>query len=169
MKDQGFSLPELLVTVAVLGILASLGCISGREHMARQQLEAASRNLGQGIEQARTHAVRQNTPCGMGLTPDGWGATASGALPPCLPDGLPIQETGFGDGGLQIDHNMPAELRFTSNGLVLDGGTVVLTIRGTALRRCLVMALPLGVVRVGRYAGPPGSVLSVQCLPDPSL
>ena len=170
MKDQGFTLPELLVAVAVLGILASLGCISGSETLARQRLENASRSLSQGIERARSSALRNNTPCGMSLTPAGWEAPRRGTLPPCLPDATPLQEAGFGDGGLRVTHNMPAELRFSSNGLVLDGGTVVLTMRGTNLRRCLVMALPLGVVRLGRYGGDPtSSPDSNACLPDPSL
>ena len=170
MKNDGLTLPELLVAIAVLGILASLGCISGAETLARQRLENATRTLGQGIERARSSALRTNTACGMSLTTNGWEAARGGSLPPCLPDATSLQEPGFGDGGLRVSHNMPAELRFSSNGLVLDGGTVVLTNRGTNLRRCLVMALPLGVVRVGRYSGDPAaSPDSAACLPDPAL
>ena len=170
MKNDGLTLPELLVAIAVLSILASLGCISGAETLARQRLENASRTLGQGIERARSSALRTSTACGMSLTTNGWEAARSGSLPPCLPDATPLQEPGFGDGGLRVSHNMPSELRFSSNGLVLDGGTVVLTMRGTNLRRCLVMALPLGVVRVGRYGGDPvASPDSAACLPDPAL
>ena len=170
MNNQGLTLPELLITVVVLGILASLGCISGAETLARQRLETASRTLGQGIEEARSSALRNNAPCGMRLTATGWGPAPGGVLPVCLPAAVPLEQAGFGSGGLRVAHNMPTELRFTSNGLVLDGGTVVLTMRGTALRRCLVMALPLGVVRVGRYGGnPTTSPDSSACLPDPSL
>jgi hypothetical protein len=69
-----------------------------------------------------------------------------------------------------VVHNLPPALRFSSNGLVLDGGTVVLSTTGTPLRRCLVMALPLGVVRLGRYAGDPTATpSSAACEVDPSL
>ena len=62
-------------------------------------------------------------------------------------------------GELQLSHNFPDVLRFSSNGLVLDGGTAVLRAAGTSIQRCLVMSLPLGITRIGRYeAG--------QCLPD---
>ncbi|WP_255140059.1 hypothetical protein [Synechococcus sp. Lug-A] len=65
---------------------------------------------------------------------------------------------------------LPAALRFSSNGLVLDGSTVVLVSEGTPLRRCLVMALLLGPVRLGRYAGPDGGPPeSATCEPDPLL
>ena len=62
--------------------------------------------------------------------------------------------------GVAIDSNLPAALRFSSNGLVLDGGTVVISATGTELRRCLVVSLPLGVVRLGRYEGPQGNAPS---------
>jgi hypothetical protein len=53
---------------------------------------------------------------------------------------------------------------------VLDGGTVVLTAKGTELKRCLVMALPLGIVRLGRYgANPAAGPRAEACSPDPQL
>jgi prepilin-type N-terminal cleavage/methylation domain-containing protein len=170
MTRNGMTLPELLVAVAVLGLLASLGCISGSESLARQRLEGASRHLGLGIELARAAALRRNAACGISLETEGWGPPRQGTLPACLPGREPLQDSGLGDGGLQLLHNLPADLRFSSNGLVLDGGTVVLTARGTSLQRCLVMALPLGVVRIGRYQSAPSEPLnSSACLPDPSL
>lgn len=170
MRDQGMSLPELMVAVAILGIVGGLGCISGAETVARQRLENASRSLSQGIELARSSAQRTHTPCGMSLTAAGWDMPRNSPLPACLPGLTPLRDTGFGDGTLRLTHNLPAELRFSSNGLVLDGGTVVLTMSGTSLQRCLVMALPLGIVRLGRYrADPTGSPDSNACIPDPSL
>ena len=170
MKEQGLSLPELVVTLAVLALLASLGCQSGSEALARQRLESASRALSQGIERARNSALRKHAPCAMRISTNGWSTAGEGVLPTCLPDAIALQEGNVAVGDLRLTHNMPAELRFSSNGLVLDGGTVVLTMRGTNLRRCLVMALPLGVVRVGRYAADPNaSPDSAACLPDPSL
>lgn len=56
-------------------------------------------------------------------------------------------------GEVQLSHNFPAVLRFSRNGLVLDGGTAVLQASGTAVQRCLVMSPPLGITRVGRYLG----------------
>jgi hypothetical protein len=69
---------------------------------------------------------------------------------------------GVAGGAVQLEHNLPPEVRFTSNGLVLDGGTVRLSAEGSDLERCLVMALPLGVVRLGRWE-------QQGCQADPSL
>jgi hypothetical protein len=47
---------------------------------------------------------------------------------------------------------------------------VVVEATGTDLRRCLVMALPLGVVRLGRYAPGGGAGTNpAACRPDDTL
>lgn len=160
--DRGFSLVELLVGVSVLGLLAVLALNSGGEAVARQRLEASARSLGQGIERARREAIRRGQPCGLTLELRGWQAPSGGELASCMgsqehgPNASGNSWLEASDlAGLELVHNLPGVVRFSSNGLVLDGGTVVLGARGTALRRCLVMALPLGVVRVGRYRGMP--------------
>ena len=74
------------------------------------------------------------------------------------------------EAGVNLRHNLPAALRFSSNGLVLDGGTVLISAAGIDLRRCLVLSLPLGVVRLGRYSGSvDGTPSSSACLADGAL
>ena len=157
----GFSLAELLVAIAVVGLLAALGWSGGRDTLARQRLEAATRRLDQGIQRGRAEAQKRGQPCGLSLGREGWGPPAASSLPACVRTLESLQEP-IAAGEVQLAHNFPALLRFSSNGLVLDGGTAVLQAAGTALQRCLVMALPLGITRLGRYRN--GS-----CEADPSL
>ena len=160
-RASGFSLAEVLVGVAILGLLAAIGWGGGSEHLARQRLEAATRRLDQGIQRGRAEAQKQGRPCGLSLQEEGWAPPAGGVMPPCLHT-LESLKNPIAAGEVQLSHNFPAVLRFSSNGLVLDGGTAVLQAAGTSLQRCLVMALPLGITRLGRYeAG--------RCEPDPSL
>jgi hypothetical protein len=71
---------------------------------------------------------------------------------------------------VQLSHNLAGPLRVASNGLVLDGGTVVVAAAGSDLQRCLVVSLPLGVVRTGRSKAAPGAIpRSGDCVVDPSL
>jgi len=91
----------------------------------------------------------------------GWQLPADAGLPGCPGIDLPAGE-GIDPARVRLEHNLPALVRFTSNGLVLDGGTVRISTEGTELERCLVMALPLGVVRQGRWQ-------QQSCQVDPSL
>lgn len=167
-RRNAFSLPELLVGLAVFGLLAGLAIQAGGETLARQRLEAAARRVALGIERGRAAAERSGAPCALSLTPEGWQAPSSGGVP-CEKAALALGE-GVEHGTVSVVHNLPAALRFSSNGLVLDGGTVVLSSAGTPLKRCLVMALPLGVVRMGRYGGAEGGPpSSAACEPDPTL
>lgn len=167
--SQGYSLTEMLVGVSVLLLLAGLAIYVGAESMARQRLEVATRRLVLGLERGRAAAEQLGRPCGLSLTPAGWEDPLKGSLAGCERAAMPLVE-GVENGSIQLSHNLPDTLRFTSNGLVLDGGTVVLTSAGTELRRCLVMAPPLGVVRLGRYGGAPGGRPdSDSCRPDPTL
>jgi len=74
---------ELLVTLAVIGLLAGLGLRSGGESLARQRLEVASRRLAQGIERGRSEAEQQGEACGLTLSEQGWQPPQGGALRPC--------------------------------------------------------------------------------------
>jgi prepilin-type N-terminal cleavage/methylation domain-containing protein len=145
----GFSLPEVLMAVAVLGLLLAIGGWMGRGVLASQRVEVAARELAMAIERERDLALRHGR--SRSLAVDG-------------PEGL-LAAAGGAGGGVELSHNLPLELRFTANGLLLDGGTVVVAAAGTPLRRCLVMALPLGVLRLGRDQGG-GGVSAAHCVRD---
>ena len=90
------------------------------------------------------------------------------SLPPCSGAALSLQE-GVGQAAIKVHTNLPSVLRVSANGLLLDGGTTVLSHPRVTGRRCLVVSLPLGISRVGRYAAShsaDGEALrSSQCLP----
>lgn len=157
----GFSLAELLVAIIVVGILAGFCIRTGGERLARVRLEAAVRRLDQGIQRGRAEAQRLGQACALSLRSQGWTPPDSGSLPPCQQTLQALREP-IDPAEVQVIHNFPAALRFSRRGLVLDGGTVVLQSRGTTLQRCLVMALPLGITRIGRYQ-------SGRCRPDEAL
>ena len=56
-KEQGFTLIELMVTIAVLGIIASMAAPSMQNMIARQQLNTTARDLASIFSQARGQAA----------------------------------------------------------------------------------------------------------------
>jgi prepilin-type N-terminal cleavage/methylation domain-containing protein len=171
-SSAGFSLVELTVTVAVVGIIAALSMPNTAAEHDRLQLDAAARRLQLGLERARLSARRSQQACGITLGSDAWlepeQQDLTGDLVPCSGVGLALQET-FEQGSIQVHTNLPDVIRVSANGLLLDGGTTVLGHARLDRSLCLVVSLPLGVSRVGIYQGnlsQQGDALrSSQCRP----
>ena len=162
--NRGFTLVELLVTIAVLGLLAGTAVAGSGRDQAHLELEVALRRLRIGLDRGRLAAERQQQPCGLHLTGRGWQAPVDGTLPACraVP---PLAE--IGESAISLRSNLPPLVRFTANGLLLDGGVVVLTHPRLPQRPCLVIGLPLGITRSGTYQAPIQQRLSAtHCRPD---
>jgi len=148
--------------MAVLALLSSMAFINSRPQHNRQHLEAASQRFQLAIDRARQKARRDQQACGLGLTPS---REAGQGLPSCTSGGHPLPAADA-NSGVQVHTNMPSQLRFTANGLLLDGGLVVFSHPGASSRLCVVVSLPLGVTRRGHYGADPALELSSKhCRP----
>ena len=162
---NGFSLVECLVVVALLGILATLAIPSSSAVQRRLELDSALRRLRVGLDRGRMAAERDRQPCALELSANGWQPPLAGDLLACRGGVTPLVETGAGE--LELRSNLPDAIRFSTNGLVLDGGLVVVSHPSHAQALCLVIGLPLGISRSGVYRGDLNSSLSsALCLPS---
>ena len=114
----GFSLIELLVTIAVLGILVSTAIASPVAVNQHLELESGLRRLRIGLDRGRLAAERSQQPCALSLSPIGWDAPLAGELPACRGAILDLREEGAS--ALTLRSNLPDAVRFNANGLVLD-------------------------------------------------
>lgn len=170
------SLIEQLIVVSLLGFLASISIVMGSSDRDQLQLDASSRRLQLGLDRARSIARREQRACGLSLGEEGFMAPEDEFLPAGIPAcpgiGMSLQEE-FEQGPVALNTNLPQVLRFTANGLLLDGGIAVLSHQRLAKARCLVLSLPLGVSRIGSYQAPlpsnGGRLMSSRCLPDVAL
>ena len=164
-RPNGFSLLECLVVVALLGILLTLAIPSSSAVQRRLELESGLRRFRVGLDRGRMAAERDRQPCALHLSATGWQPPLAGDLPACRGAVTPLAETGAGV--LELRGNLPDAVRFSINGLVLDGGLVVLSHPSYGQALCLVIGLPLGISRSGVYRGDPGgSLSSALCLPS---
>jgi len=164
-RPNGFSLVECLVLVVLLGILATLAIPSSSAVQQRLELDSGLRRLRVGLDRGRMAAQRDRQPCALQLSATGWQPPLAGHLPACRGGVTPLAETGAGS--LELRSNLPDAVRFSSNGLVLDGGLVVLSHSSHGQPLCLVIGLPLGISRSGVYRGDPaGALSSALCLPS---
>ena len=164
-EANGFSLVEGLVVVALLGILATLAIPSSSAVQRRLALESGLRRLRVGLDRGRMAAERDRQPCALQLSATGWQPPLAGDLPACRGGVTSLVEAG--SGALELRSNLPDAVRFSTNGLVLDGGLVVVSHPSQAQALCLVIGLPLGISRSGVYRGDPGGPLSsALCQPS---
>ncbi|AJP49184.1 hypothetical protein PG1C_13590 [Rugosibacter aromaticivorans] len=80
----GFSLIELMVTVAIIGVLLALGAPRFAEYLRNVKLRSAAEMFLTGVQLARSEAVRMNIPVEFLLTatdpiPDNVGAATASA------------------------------------------------------------------------------------------
>ena len=164
-RSNGFSLVECLVVVALLGILATLAMPNSSALQRRLELDSGLRRLRVGLDRGRMAAQRDRQPCALQLSATGWQPTLAGDLPACRGGVTSLADTGSGE--LELRSNLPDAVRFSTNGLVLDGGLVVLSHPSHPQAVCLVIGLPLGISRSGVYRGDLNSSLSsALCLPS---
>ena len=163
---RGFSLPELLVSLAVLGILSTVALVHAGPDRIGQQLDGAAQAFQLAIDRARLAAQRSQQACGLALEEAFATGEAESALPPCKGAGMALPSALAS--GINVHSNLPQRLRFSTNGLLLDGGLIVFRHPGAHHRPCVVMSLPLGVTRQGIYGTDPSLDLNSQhCLPSP--
>ena len=164
-QPDGFSLMECLVVVALVGILATLAIPSSSGVQRGLELGSGLRRLRVGLDRGRMAAERDRQPCALRLSASGWQPPLTGDLPACR-GGVTLL-TEIGASALDLRSNLPDAVRFSTNGLVLDGGLVVLSYPSHGQALCLVIGLPLGISRSGVYRGDPGgSLSSALCLPS---
>ena len=125
-RPNGFSLVECLVVVALLGILATLAIPSSSAVQRRLDLDSGLRRLRVGLDRGRMAAERDRQPCSLQLTASGWQPPPTGDLPACQGAVMSLVEIGAGE--VELRSNLPDAVRFSTNGLVLDGGLVVLAL-----------------------------------------
>lgn len=78
---QGFSLVELMVTVALVGILVSIGAPAYRTMIEGQRVKSATVDLHSALVLTRSEAVKFNKKVTLSPAADGWSSGWSVASP----------------------------------------------------------------------------------------
>ena len=66
-KKQGFSLPELMIVVAIVGIMSSFVLATFARNKNEEKLKLASRSIMQYLQAARIRSQQANIPCTVNI------------------------------------------------------------------------------------------------------
>ncbi|MBT1076602.1 GspH/FimT family pseudopilin [Geobacter grbiciae] len=126
-NNRGFSLIELIVAVAIIGILAGVGTVMYLRELPLYRLKDATRLLFSDIQSARIYALRNGAPCTLEQFPtngNGYRIVQNGTVLKTIDLG---GFTGVSFGSLNADAPAPDSGTFTSNQLVIQPSGIAST------------------------------------------
>lgn len=137
---SGLTLIELLVAIAILGILAALAATTMSGFIASQRLRAMATDLSLAIQKARSEAIKQNVSVTLSPLRADW-AGGWQILDPVAPGTGPAIDTWTAKGSVTVATNPGGlgQVVFNANGRVATAAAIsfVFTDLATSDARCV--------------------------------
>jgi type IV fimbrial biogenesis protein FimT len=145
---SGFTMVELMATLALFAILLTIAAPSFREYTANQAIKAAGFTLASDLVYTRSEAVTRNT--NVTIAPIGGDWTRGWTVSVVAPAQTLRQATALGH-GVKVDTSAPAAITFDATGRVSGAAGVVqlpvsVTLNTKTVYRCISLD-PAGMPR----------------------
>lgn len=162
--NLGFSLPEVIAIVVILGILAALAAPSFFSWVNSRNLGDVMSQMEGALKEAQAEAIRKSQQCTLTITTSSVTATP----PNCLPTGTRdlTQVSGSNVNLVAQQNTSPIEIQFSSKGSTTSSNIFVLFNPDQSQgMRCLAISSGIGIIRTGEFQGP-HPPQSIQATPE---
>ena len=158
---KGFSLPELMVVVAIVGILSGISIASFGRNYKNEALKRDTREASAWLRDVKSKAVQQNRICEITIDRSLGTATQTNSSDSGIATGdrceqlgsysfkTPISTLISDSQCLRDDNNNKLLISFTARGTLPCGGEIRITDGDYSETRCIKLISPLGVIREG--------------------
>jgi type IV fimbrial biogenesis protein FimT len=137
-RSRGFTLIEMMVTIALVAIFSSLAAPSFREMIAARRAKAAVSAVSGALWLARSEAIKRNTPVGFSLTSLNapWDVTA-GTTVLHTEQALPVVSLSY-----KVPSDGAGSFQFNEYGrLAAGGGSVIeFAVANVGVYRCVAVS-----------------------------
>ena len=142
---------ELMVTMAVAGILSGIALSSMSQPWRRQRLDTAAKELTAWLEQRRIQAIQTSSNCIISINAS-QAQLAAASDNSCGEFGLlDLRNSTTNSQSLNLNSTDDVdELLFTPRGTSTTAAELSLSLPGESRQRCINITNPLGLIRLGR-------------------
>lgn len=156
--EGGFTLIEMLVGIVMAGILAAIMAPSFVGMYARSRVNQSVLSVQGALLEGQRQAMRTSTPCNLTLN-----TTSSAVTGSCLAtSSRPLNRVAMRASATAMRFDIKGAVAHTDGSAMSQPVTVVISAPNTSLQRCLVMSVPLGLIRTGFYSG--SDTLEANCV-----
>jgi len=167
-RQAAFTLTELLVVIAVIGLINGVAIASGGNAWQRERLNAVAVGLAGWLEEVRNNALRETDPDPLdavvaggcvitlnNLSDAAAGTSLASVQPPSCSSSGNFLIPGVSDGATRYSISPASTITFTPRGSITSASNteVRISMNGTNQRRCVRVSAILGVVEVGSNGG----------------